>query len=256
MKPLTLWLLFSSAIGPLVQADRPAILFDLTPFDEHKVPPYPGFTVESWADCDRPWILCRCPEAEADMIRIATNFGRLPPGLRVGVSHMMAVSSKRETGNVELPMGINEGGRNVFLKGLIDGSIVSHEAFHSFDRGFSDSKTFTDAYNADTCVATNYANKNVQERFADLGTWVHYDMNGEPVEDWLDKDIGCTKNQLAAVKEYAQDALDFRTTQCGPRGPDDKFLDPSNRGKGPTNLTVFRGSRENMPLLAERPMAK
>jgi hypothetical protein len=104
MKPLTLWLLFSSAIGPLVQADRPAILFDLTPFDEHKMPPYPGFTVESWvggydpqfchdvsqrarhgdddprkfceveqievfnityADCDRPWILCRCPEAEA-----------------------------------------------------------------------------------------------------------------------------------------------------------------------------------------------
>jgi hypothetical protein len=102
--------------------------------DEWK-PPHPGFTVESWVggyypqacerfaqevknqdtdlrphcdldqvevfnitynDCpDQSWVLCRCLDAELDMLGLAKGVGRLAPGLRAGISHAMAVSKKQ-----------------------------------------------------------------------------------------------------------------------------------------------------------------
>lgn len=139
-------------------------------------------------------------------------------------------------GRISIPGG------QVFVKGSLLDCILPHEAFHSTDNNFHDSKVFSDAYNQDTCVPSSYANGSPAENFAELGTWVHYEMNGLPTKPWLKKDISCMENQLAVVKAEVENYADLRSSSCGPRGLDDEFLDPSNRGKGTTNLTIYPAS--------------
>jgi hypothetical protein len=111
------------------------------------------------------------------------------------------------------------------------------------DNNFHNSAYFNNSCKADTCVPSAYSNSAAQEDFAELGTWVHYDLNGWPIKNLVKKeDIRCMKNQLRTVKMEVREYVDLRTSQCVPRGPDDEFVDPLKKGKCNTKVSSYPAS--------------
>ncbi|KAJ4355858.1 uncharacterized protein N0V89_003879 [Didymosphaeria variabile] len=100
------------------------------------------------------------------------------------------------------------------LQDTIDGSPqktwFSHESMHCNDRdgfAFSNGDVFNNAINADSCVPDGYANNNPTEDFAQVGTYLNYDINGHAI-DYTGKDASCMNNQLNAARDYLAERLD------------------------------------------------
>ncbi|KAF2708702.1 hypothetical protein K504DRAFT_363205, partial [Pleomassaria siparia CBS 279.74] len=115
----------------------------------------------TYSDCPtRPWTICRCSDAQVSRETYATDFGRVPPGIRSRVVHSLIISES--TGSA----GSNND--RILFRGPVGPAVYLHESMHSADSGFPDTTAFTDAYNADTCVPDNYANASPAEDFAQL----------------------------------------------------------------------------------------
>ncbi|KAF2251888.1 hypothetical protein BU26DRAFT_516626 [Trematosphaeria pertusa] len=180
----------------------------------------------AYADCpDKPWTVCRCTDAQLSVDQMVNAFGRVPPGVRSHVVHIFILDGSRPDGSIGKSGGSNND--RFVIRGPIDDAAFAHESFHSVDKGFSSQSTFTDAYDADSCVPDNYANSSPAEDFAQLGTWLDYDINGVPISSYLDKDQGCMKNQLEAVRAYATQYIDLNTSECFDRRPNDGNVTPA-----------------------------
>lgn len=181
----------------------------------------------AYADCsDKPWTVCRCTDAQLSVDQMVNAFGRVPPGVRSHVVHIFILDGSRPDGSVGKSGGSNND--RFVIRGPIDDAAFAHESFHSVDKGFSSSSTFTDAYNADSCVPDDYANAAPPEDFAQLGVWLDYDINGIPISSYLDKDQSCMRNQLEAVRNYATQYIDLATSACFDRRPNDENVTPSS----------------------------
>lgn len=181
----------------------------------------------AYAECpDKPWVMCRCTDAQLSLEAMVNAFGRVPPGVRSHVVHVFVLDGSRPDGSIGKSGGSNND--RFVIRGPIDDAAFAHESFHSVDKGFSSSSTFTTAYNADSCVPDNYANASPAEDFAQLGVWVDYDTNGMPISSYLDKDQGCMSNQLSAVRDYAHQFIDLDESACFNRRPNDQIVTPAN----------------------------
>ncbi|KAF2873629.1 hypothetical protein BDV95DRAFT_445127, partial [Massariosphaeria phaeospora] len=124
------------------------------------------FQVE-YNDCiDRPWTMCRCTWAQASIQEVVDSFGRVAPAVRSHVIHVMALDGTKPDGSV------SASGASVNNRCPINDAVFQHEAFHSIDKGFSESKEFTEAIAADSCVPDPYSNSSPAENFAQLATWL------------------------------------------------------------------------------------
>ncbi|KAF1997699.1 hypothetical protein P154DRAFT_416793, partial [Amniculicola lignicola CBS 123094] len=136
----------------------------------------------TYEDCDSgPWHFCRHPSAFGTKEVMAEQLGRLPPILRTYIHYTLS------WGGDGVKMGPSG---DIAMSGdsINDTWVWIHEAAHAYDDGFSnaleddrftDGKNWTDAFNADEAVITEYALSDQQENFADTMMAVFFDLNFE-----------------------------------------------------------------------------
>ena len=170
----------------------------------------------AYEGCNQPpWVFCRCSNAEHTLQQMVDGMGTVPHALRSRVSHVSNMNGYGGGGGGSSNDRIYYGGRPAQ-------TFFSHEVMHSNDRGFSISKEYKAAYDKDTCVPDNYANASPAENFAQLGTWLNWNINGKKVDPYVGKSSDCMKNQLKAVQKWLGDALPLATSKCVPRPANDK----------------------------------
>ncbi|KAH7139486.1 hypothetical protein B0J11DRAFT_516900 [Dendryphion nanum] len=168
----------------------------------------------TYSDCpSRPWVLCRCSDSNVSRQQYATDFGRVPPGIRSRVVHALSIQDG----------GGSAGSSNdrILFRGGVGPAVYLHEAMHSADQGFSGSTTFKGAYDRDSCVPDNYANSSPAEDFAQLGVWISYDTNPQTKVRSYVGDFSCMGHQLETVGSYAGEQLNKATSKCFDRRPND-----------------------------------
>ena len=146
-------------------------------------------------------------------------------------------------------MAFNSGAR-IFAKGNHTAATWAHESFHSFDNKFHDSDTFKDAIESDSCVPNDYANVSPTEDFAEVGTWVHYQLNAPQRPDKaMHVDASCMKHQLDVVRNYVMGNVSLVTSRCFERSRNDELLDVDKPLRRPVKVTKFPESEgwENRP---------
>ena len=196
----------------------------------------------TYNDCTQyPWTVCRCSDAQLSTQAMVNAFGRVPPGVRSRVVHVFVVDGSRPDGSIGKSGGSNND--RFIIRGPIDDAAFTHESMHSVDQGFSSSQTFKTAYDGDTCVPDDYSKSSNAEDFAQLGVWTSYDTNGMPIKNYLNRDWTCMANQLAAVKTYAGNAINLKTSKCAARRPNDVNVTPSLD-------SIVAGQEEPLPPVA------
>ena len=180
----------------------------------------------AYNDCPtRPWILCRCSDSQVSRQQYATDFGRIPPGIRSRVVHTLSIAES----------GPSAGSSNdrVLFRGSVGPAVYVHEAMHSADQGFSASSTFANAYNQDSCVPDDYAKSSNAEDYAQLGVWIHYDTNPQTKVHTYVGDFSCMGHQLETVGQNAGEQLNKATSKCFDRRPNDPNVSVAfKRGTG------------------------
>jgi len=167
----------------------------------------------TYEDCPsgrEPWIICRCSNSELSLQDTVDGMGTLPPGARSNVLHVVTMNGFGGGG------GYSDG-NSIFAGGHPQKTWFSHEGMHCNDRdgfAFSNGDVFKNAIAADSCVPDGYAKNNPTEDFAQIGTYLNYDINGHKI-DYTGKDAACMNNQLNAAREYLGDRLD-RGAKCFP----------------------------------------
>jgi hypothetical protein len=164
----------------------------------------------TYEDCSGrdPWIVCRCSNAELSLQETVDGMGTLPPGARSNVLHIITMNGFGGGG------GYSDG-NSIFCGGHPSNTWFSHESMHCNDRdgfAFSNGDIWNQAIAADTCVPDSYSNNNPTEDFAQVGTYLNYDINGHTI-DYTGKDASCMSHQLDAARTYLGDRLD-KGTQC------------------------------------------
>ncbi|KAF2703536.1 hypothetical protein K504DRAFT_463591 [Pleomassaria siparia CBS 279.74] len=185
------------------------------------------FTV-AYADCtDKPWTICRCTDAQLSVDSTVNAFGRVPPGVRSHVVHIMVLDGSKPDGTMSKSGGSNND--RFVIRGPIDDAAFAHEAFHSVDVGFSGSDDFTRAHSIDSCVPDNYANASPAEDFAQLGVWLDYETNGIRISAYVgpDRDQSCMVAQLTLVRKYSEQWMDLKMSKCFERKPNDLNVVPN-----------------------------
>ncbi|KZV87633.1 hypothetical protein EXIGLDRAFT_839806 [Exidia glandulosa HHB12029] len=135
-------------------------------------------------DCDVPWTLCRCNDANMSMDTIVDRFGQLPPGIRSYVGSLIAVHADGPSAG--------SSGDFITFNGDCNTSVFLHEASHSLDQGTSPSQGWTDALGASSCVPDDYANSSPAEDFAQVDVLYVYTKRHGP----LPADPSCLQAQL------------------------------------------------------------
>lgn len=160
----------------------------------------------TYEDCPSgrdPWIICRCSNSELSLQDTIDGMGTVPPGARSNVLHVVTMNGFGSGG------GYSDG-NSIFCGGAPAKTWFSHEAMHCNDRdgfAFSNGEDFNNAINADSCVPDAYANNNPTEDFAQVGTYLNYNINGHAI-DYTGKDAGCMGNQLNSAQAYLAERLD------------------------------------------------
>ncbi|KAF9737559.1 hypothetical protein PMIN06_011650 [Paraphaeosphaeria minitans] len=190
-----------------------------------------------------PWILCRCANAELTVDEAINGLGTVPPGARSNVLHMVTMNGFGGGG------GYSDG-NSIFCGGAPSTTWFSHESMHCNDRdgfAFSNGDVFNNAINADSCVPDSYAANNPTEDFAQIGTYLNYDINGHAI-DYTGKDASCMANQLNAARAYLGDRLDEGGACFNAPG-----TDGTTNGKRGTNIVEVDPSSEYESLLPHTP---
>ncbi|EPS39631.1 hypothetical protein H072_6563 [Dactylellina haptotyla CBS 200.50] len=126
----------------------------------------------TYNDCNKPWVMCRCENADLSINQMANFFGRMPVHLRSVVRHVMA--THQDGCSAYAITGPDDG--DIVMQGNCNTqSVWLHETGHQLDArglgtgvGFSTSQIFTDALWNDTCVADDYGNTAPWEEFAQM----------------------------------------------------------------------------------------
>jgi hypothetical protein len=281
-------LAFASLLAGYIQAQKTAFVQDFSALDatEERKPPYSASTVTKWArgqyprfcydtarsqkanddgrvncdinnlevfnvayaDCpDKPWTICRCTDAQLSVDQMVNAFGRVPPGIRSRVVHLIVVDGSRPDRSISKSGGSNND--RITIRGPIDDAAFMHESMHSVDQGFHESAQFQNAYNADSCVPDNYANTSPAEDFAQLGVWVHYDSNGIPIRNYIDRDFSCMGHQLEVVGQYAGGQINTHTSHCFDRRPNDDNVSATSRRPNSTGMGMTGGETAGIEVL-------
>ncbi|KAH7105314.1 hypothetical protein BKA62DRAFT_689303 [Auriculariales sp. MPI-PUGE-AT-0066] len=135
-------------------------------------------------DCDVPWTLCRCDDANMSMDTMVDRFGSLPPGVRSYVGAALAVQADNPSAG--------SSGDFITFNGECGVSVFLHEAGHSLDQGTSPSQEWTDALGQSSCVPDDYANSSPAEDFAQVEVVYYYQLK----KGSLPADPGCLQPQL------------------------------------------------------------
>ncbi|KAH7091902.1 hypothetical protein BKA62DRAFT_834768 [Auriculariales sp. MPI-PUGE-AT-0066] len=91
-----------------------------------------------YSDCEDPWVLCRCGDANMSMDTLQRRWAKVPAGIRSYTGAVLAVKA----GGCS---ALNYGGQFIRFHGNCNSAVFLHEAGHSLDAGFSREKRFTDA---------------------------------------------------------------------------------------------------------------
>ncbi|KAH7103758.1 hypothetical protein BKA62DRAFT_50392 [Auriculariales sp. MPI-PUGE-AT-0066] len=114
----------------------------------------------TYADCETPWILCRCANATMSMDTITERFGWVPVGVRSYVGGLIVspepVASASASGDF-----LNFNGECVV-------PVFIHESGHTLDQGSSSNMDWIHGIENSTCVADYYSQSNAVENFAQV----------------------------------------------------------------------------------------
>ncbi len=147
-----------------------------------------------------PWVVCRCANAELSLEEIIEGMGTVPTGARSNVLHIVTMNAFGGGG------GYSDW-NSIYCGGQPQQTWFSHESMHCNDRvmgnsgGYSNSKTWAKAIAKDSCVPDSYSNNNPTEDFAQVGTFLNYQLNGHKV-NYTGNSTACFSNQLQAVKDF------------------------------------------------------
>lgn len=158
----------------------------------------------TFEDCDVPWTVCRCNDAQMDMDTIVDRFGSVPPGIRSYVGSLLAVNAPS--------CSAGSGGDFIVFNGDCGVSVFVHEASHSLDQGTSPSQPWSDALAASSCVPDDYANTSPAEDFAQVDVvYVYQQRHGA-----IPADPSCLQAQLDYMKNDARISLAESSDKCLP----------------------------------------
>ncbi|KLJ12223.1 hypothetical protein EMPG_12713 [Blastomyces silverae] len=176
-------------------------------------------TYEDCLDQD-PWTICHCSDAQQSLDDVIRRVGKLPPGLRSHMVHLIAFEHSSVGGAAILPLNM------VFIFGEAQDSVYMHEASHCIDRGFYRSETFRTAKARDSCWPTHYSKSADIELFAEIGVLHLYDKSGKTLLE-RGHDPACLANGLKAIDDYV--GLDYQRdgTKCFKRKPNSRTVYPS-----------------------------
>ncbi|OJD17747.1 hypothetical protein AJ78_02156 [Emergomyces pasteurianus Ep9510] len=176
----------------------------------------------TYSDCldQDPWVLCHCSDAQQSLDQMISRVGKLPPGLRSNMVHLVAFEHNSVGGATVIPWNM------VMVFGEAQDSVYMHEASHCIDQGFYNSETFQQAKALDSCWPTHYSKSGDMELFAELGVLYLYDRSGKTLKQ-RGYDPACLANGLKALDEYV--GLDFQRngSKCFKRKPNSKVIYPS-----------------------------
>lgn len=189
------------------------------------------FSVQ-YDDCSRPWVMCRCADAEMSEATMVAEFGRLPPRLRSWVRHIIAFSGEDENGNVGTGAGSSDD-IIVFYGTAGTPTIFIHEAAHSIDQGFSGEQDWEDTYESDTCIPDNYATSSPAENFAQVTVTVMAMKNTGSTGGF--DPMSCMANQFNSVWDTFGSQLTVEGDQECDLGV--------RREDSPTVAWVYRGTK-------------
>ncbi|KAH7091883.1 hypothetical protein BKA62DRAFT_723558 [Auriculariales sp. MPI-PUGE-AT-0066] len=150
-----------------------------------------------YSDCEDPWVLCRCEDANMSMDTLERRWAQVPAGIR---SYTGAVLATKQNGC----SAVNYNRRFIRFHGDCGTTVFLHEAGHSLDAGFSGEKRWSDAVDKSSCVPDSYANASPAENWTQnnvIVTWAkHY--GGWPKLKKKNSKAGCLQHKriTAAIK--------------------------------------------------------
>ncbi|OAX78973.1 hypothetical protein ACJ72_06714 [Emergomyces africanus] len=174
----------------------------------------------TYPDCgEDPWALCRCSDAQESVEEMVTRFGRVPPGLRSSVRHLIAFEHPSSAGITIVPWNM------IMIFGNSSDSVYFHESSHCRDQGFHNSRAFKRAKELDSCWPTQYSKTSDAELFAELGVAHLYDRSGKTL---LERGFNpaCLSNGLRAISKYVGDDYK-RSGKCFKRRPNSPIVHPT-----------------------------
>lgn len=158
----------------------------------------------TYGDCETPWIICRCANANLSMDDLMLKFGFVPPGIRSYVGGMLAVFDPSASAGTS--------GDFIVFRSNCSTPVFIHESAHSLDQGTNGSDEWRDAIAKSDCVPDDYANTNEAEDFAQV-TVVHSYL---AKHGSLPSDPACLKPQLDVLNNTPRLALAQSTKKCLP----------------------------------------
>ncbi|EJD34766.1 hypothetical protein AURDEDRAFT_188943 [Auricularia subglabra TFB-10046 SS5] len=204
---------------------------------------------EVWyADCDKPWALCRCSDANMSFDTMERRWAKVPVGLRSYGGTLLAV--KRDSGCVAYTFG----GEYIRFHGDCGSSVFIHEVSHTVDKGFSSTAAFKDGVAKSSCVPDSYANTNYVEDFAQLNVCLTWALRFGVLSDAAGKDAACMAPQYNLLKSDARIKAAQSATQCIPcvrnncktRGiDDDEEINTHNITMTQTSMCEFPAAGED-----------
>ncbi|KAI5867483.1 hypothetical protein GGS23DRAFT_179519 [Durotheca rogersii] len=139
----------------------------------------------TYADCEKPWIMCRLKGSKTDNTRMAETFGRMPIGMRELVKHVMIMEfDKMKPAAAYSVADIIAISDEFYMH-----HIFTHELSHSLDShievpgvtppnsgGFSSTKAWKDMFDEDTAAISEYGRSGWPENLADSGVVALFDI--------------------------------------------------------------------------------
>ncbi|PGH30818.1 hypothetical protein GX50_06404 [[Emmonsia] crescens] len=176
----------------------------------------------TYSDCldQDPWTLCHCSDAQNTLDQMVTRVGRLPPGLRSHMLHLVAFNHVSVGGAAVLPWNM------VMIFGEAQDSVYMHEASHCIDGGFYKSETFKAAKAMDSCWPTGYSRSSDIELFAEIGVVYLYDKSGKTLIE-RGYNPACLAHGLKAIDEYVGRDYQRNGSKCFKRRPNSKVIYPT-----------------------------
>jgi hypothetical protein len=152
-------------------------------------------------DCSDAWTLCRHKDAPNSQKDMAEHFGKLPVRMRSYIRHIISVPGTASAYNSANNILIRAGPSPMTIYGHETGHSLDADAFANYPNGFSESQTWTDAYNADPNVCQDYAQASQQENLAQMINVAIFDQNVDGGISTIAPNWENIKNQLKAVND-------------------------------------------------------
>ncbi|EER41887.1 conserved hypothetical protein [Histoplasma capsulatum H143] len=177
-------------------------------------------TYEDCPDQD-PWVLCHCTDAQQTLNDMVERVGKIPPGLRSYMIHLVAFENDSVGGGTVIPWNM------IMIFGDAQDSVYMHEASHCIDGGFYQSDVFQAAKAKDSCWPTYYSKSADPELFAEIGVAYLYDRSGKTLIQ-RGYNPSCLSNGLKALDEHV--GLNFQRdgAKCFKRNPNSNVIHPSD----------------------------